>query len=133
MKSSTDSARPTVGAVTLTLVLIFAPGTARAQDPVKAAPNNFTVLLENDRVRVLEFHAAAGQKIPMHSHPAYVSYSISGSGKTKFTAPDGKSTEQPAKTGQATWHDGETHASEYIGTGSTRVLLVEMKPSAAGK
>ena len=111
----------------VTLALITAPRMARAQDPVKVAPKNFTVLLENDKVRVLDFHAAAGEKIPMHSHPAYVSYSISGSGKTKFTLPDGKVVEKPANTGQATWHDAETHASEYEGTGSTHVLLVEMK------
>jgi len=133
MRPSPDSTRAMVGGVTLALALIGAPGALRAQDAVKAAPNNFTVLLENERVRVLEFHTAAGQKIPMHSHPAYISYSISGSGKTKFTAPDGKVTEQTAKTGQATWHEADTHASEYIGAGSARVLLVELKPSAAGK
>ena len=72
----------------------------------------------------------AGTKIPMHSHPAYVSYSISGPGKTKFTSADGKTTEAAAATGQATWHDAETHASEYEGTGTTHVLLVELKGGA---
>jgi quercetin dioxygenase-like cupin family protein len=133
MRSLKDATRAVLGALTLPLLLTFAAGTVRAQDPVKAAPNNFKVLLENERVRVLDFHSTAGQKIPMHSHPAYISYSISGSGKTAFTAPDGKITERPAKTGQATWHDAETHASEYIGTGATHVLLVELKPPAAGK
>jgi quercetin dioxygenase-like cupin family protein len=114
-------------ASSLALVLLFAAGTARAQDPVKVAPNNFTVLLENERVRVLDFHTKAGVKIPLHSHPAYISYSISGAGKTKFTSADGKVTEPPAKTGQATWHEAETHASEYEGTGTAHVLLVELK------
>ncbi|MGH7498926.1 MAG: hypothetical protein ACREL3_08755 [Gemmatimonadales bacterium] len=133
MKFSRDSTHPMMGALTLAFVLIFAAGTVQAQDAVKAAPNNFKVLLENDRVRVLDFHSTAGQKIPMHSHPAYISYSISGSGKTRFTAPDGKTKEQPASTGQATWHEAETHASEYVGTGTAHVLLIELKPSAAGK
>jgi quercetin dioxygenase-like cupin family protein len=121
-----------MGVLTLAIVQIFAAGTVRAQDPVQAAPHNFKVLLENERVRVLDFHSDTGQKIPMHSHPAYISYSISGSGKTKFTAPDGAITEQPANTGQATWHEAATHASEYIGTGGTHVLLVELKGPAAG-
>ena len=47
--------------------------------------------------------------------------------------PDGKTREPPASTGQATWHEAETHASEYIGTGTTHVLLVELKESAGGK
>ena len=118
---------PRVAASSLALVLMLAAGTVKAQDPVKVAPNNFTVLLENERVRVLDFHTRAGVKIPLHSHPAYISYSISGAGKTKFTSADGKVTEPPAKTGQATWHEAETHASEYEGTGTAHVLLVELK------
>jgi quercetin dioxygenase-like cupin family protein len=118
---------PRVLASTLALVPLFAAGTLQAQDPVKVSPDHFKVLLENERVRVLDFHSSTGVKIPMHSHPAYISYSISGAGKTKFTSADGKVTEVPAKTGQATWHEPETHASEYHGTGSTHVLLVELK------
>jgi quercetin dioxygenase-like cupin family protein len=116
-----------VAASSLALVLLFGAGTAQAQDPVKVAPDHFTVLLENERVRVLDFHSSAGVKIPLHSHPAYVSYSIAGAGKTKFTSADGKVTEPTAKTGQATWHEPETHASEYQGAGTTHVLLVELK------
>jgi len=118
---------PRAVASSLAVVLLFAAGAVQAQDPVKVAPDHFTVLLENERVRVLDFHSNAGVKIPLHSHPAYISYSISGAGKTKFTSADGRVTEQKAKTGQATWHEAETHASEYQGAGSTHVLLVELK------
>jgi len=69
----------------------------------------------------------------MHSHPGYVAYLIAGSGKTKFTFPDGKTTEVPSKADQATWRDAETHASEYTGTGETHVVLVELKGQAPGK
>jgi quercetin dioxygenase-like cupin family protein len=116
-----------MGMAAVALLLALTASRVHAQDPVKAAPKNFKVLLENDRVRVLDFHSAAGEKIPMHSHPAYISYSITGAGKTKFTSADGKATERPAATGQATWHDAEIHASEYEGTGDTHVLLVELK------
>jgi hypothetical protein len=40
--------------------------------PIQAAAGNFKVLLENDRARVLDFHAKAGEKIPTHSHAAYI-------------------------------------------------------------
>src|SRR5881396_170461 len=69
----------------LVFVVILAAGKVWAQDPVKVAPKNFKVVLENDHVRVLDFHSKAGDKIPMHSHPGYVAYSITGSGKTTFT------------------------------------------------
>jgi beta-alanine degradation protein BauB len=118
---------PRVAVSSLAFALLFVARTVQAQDPVKVSPDHFTVLLENERVRVLDFHSKAGVKIPQHSHPAYISYSISGAGKTKFTSKDGKVKEQTAKTGQATWHEPETHASEYEGTGVAHVLLVELK------
>ena len=107
------------------LVLVFAAGTALAQDPVKVAPNNFKVLLENDRVRVLEFRSK-GEKIPMHSHPDCLIYNFV-TGKTRFTSAGGKTTERESKAGDVTWREAETHASEYIGTGEAHALLVELK------
>lgn len=116
-----------VGTVVLfaVLVLVFAAGTALAQDPVKVAPNNFKVLLDNDRVRVLEFRSK-GEKIPMHSHPDCFIYNFV-TGKTRFTAADGKTTERESKAGDVTWRDAETHASQSIGTGEAHALLVELK------
>ncbi len=120
------SVRPLILAVLcLTVVVCLAAAAARPQDSMKAAPNNFKVLLENDRVRVLDFQAKAGEKIGMHSHPAYISYLISGSGKTIFTAPDGKKTETEAQVGKALWHDAETHSSES--TAAVHSLLIELK------
>src|SRR5947208_14181865 len=86
--------------------------TARAQDPVQVAPNNFKVLLENDDVRVLDFHSKGGEKIPMHSHPAYLAYDISGTGTTRFTSPDGQTTESENKAGRTTWHQPAARGSE---------------------
>jgi hypothetical protein len=116
-----------VGAAVLfaALVFVFAAGTALAQDPVKVAPNNFKVLLDNDRVRVLEFRSK-GEKIPMHSHPDCLIYNFV-TGKTKYTSPDGKTTERDSKAGDVAWRDAETHASQYLGTGDAHALLVEFK------
>ena len=47
---------PRVAASSLALVLLFAAGTVRAQDPVKVSPDHFTILLENERV--------AGARLP---------------------------------------------------------------------
>jgi quercetin dioxygenase-like cupin family protein len=52
----------------------------------------YKVLLENDRVRVLEYRLKPGAKEPMHSHTDYIVYALS-SGKAKFTLPDGKTIE----------------------------------------
>jgi quercetin dioxygenase-like cupin family protein len=114
------------------LALMVAAGTAWAQDPVKVAPKNFKVLVDNDRVRVLDFHSKAGEKIGMHSHPDCVIYRFTA-GKTKYTLPDGKTTEREGKAGDVTWRAAETHATEYVGTGEAHALLIELKAAAAKK
>ena len=132
MRPANSSAHAMQSVLIVGFVLICSAGPLRAQDPVKVAPNHFKVLLENERVRVLDFHAKQGEKIGMHSHPDYITYPIASAGKTKFTSPDGKVTEQPASVGRATYHDAETHASEYVGPGKIHVLLVELKGPAPG-
>src|SRR5947199_7059103 len=120
--------RLTLGTLALCCVGV---ATVRAQDPVKVAPNNFTVLLENDEVGVLDFHNKGGEKIPMHSHPIYLTYGISGSGKTIFTSRDGKTREAENKPRTATWNGAVTHASES--TAEIHSLLVELKSQTAKK
>src|SRR5262249_43946944 len=56
---------PRFVASSLALVLVFAAGTLKAQDPVKVSPEHFKVLLDNERVRVLDFHSKGGDKIPL--------------------------------------------------------------------
>lgn len=110
----------------LAVVALASAAAARAQDPVKLSPHLYTVLLENDQVRVLEFRAKPGDKEPMHFHPAAVVY-VLADGKAKATTPDGKSVIVDSKAGQTVWAEAVTHAWEHIGPGEGRVLIVEMK------
>jgi hypothetical protein len=93
---------------------------------VKVAPEQYKVLLENDRVRVLEYRSKPGDKEAMHSHPANLIYMLSTS-KVKFTLPDGEATESELKAGEVTWREAETHAVENIGTTEAHVLIIELK------
>lgn len=103
-----------------------------AQDPVKVAPNNYKVALENDSVRVCNVQAKAGDKIAMHSHSDHLVYTING-GKVKFTYPDGKTKDVELKAGEATWIKAETHATENSGTTDLKLVVFEIKkPAAAG-
>ncbi len=109
--------------------LCLATSTALAQDPVKVSPDTTKVLLENDRVRVLEFRVKSGEKVPMHSHPACVVYFLNDS-KVKFTYPDGKTEEREGKAGEARWREPVTHAAENVGTTELHVLDIELKGAA---
>jgi beta-alanine degradation protein BauB len=99
------------------------------QDPVITSPKYYKVLLDNEGVRVLEYRLKAGEKEPMHSHPAGVVYVLSG-GKVKFTYPDGTTEEKPAATGETFWREPTTHAVENTGDTEAHTIAVDLKTAA---
>ena len=100
-------------------------GKPEGADPVGVDPEHFKLLLDNAQVRVIEFTAPAGAKIPMHWHPDYITYNFSG-GTTTFSYLKGKPVVSKSKAGDAAFHKAENHAS-LIGEGEAHVLLVEIK------
>lgn len=113
-----------LAAAVFAVSMLFVYSTAlMADDAVQAAPKNYKVVLENDKVRVLEFTGKKGDKIPMHTHPNYVSYFMTD-GKAMFTK-DGKTTEGTMKKGDTLWHDAETHSVDILS--DAHVLIIELK------
>jgi quercetin dioxygenase-like cupin family protein len=96
------------------------------EDAVKVAPHAYKVVVENDKVRVLEYRGTPGVKTEMHSHPAVVAIAIGG-GKFKFTLPGGQSMEIELEQGHAMYMDASEHATENIGTSEGHIILVELK------
>jgi quercetin dioxygenase-like cupin family protein len=96
------------------------------QDAVQVAPHVYTVLLENERVRLLEVRLKPGDSSAMHSHPAYVIYGLEG-GKVKFNAPSGETAEIELKAGDVMWREPEEHAVDNIGSTEAHALLFELK------
>ena len=97
-----------------------------AEDAVKIAPHAYKVVLENDRVRVLESRMKPGDKTEMHGHPALVACAITG-GKFKFTGPDGQSMEIELGSGHAGYFDAVEHSTENVGTTEGHIILIELK------
>jgi beta-alanine degradation protein BauB len=98
---------------------------ALAQDPVKVAAKNYSVVFENDQVRVLRAVLNPGDKTPPHDHPATVVIPLS-EGAARFTV-DGKSQEVKMADGTPLWIGAEKHAVENIGKIKTEVIIVELK------
>ena len=99
----------------------------RAQDPVAVAPDVFRTLLENERVRVLEQRLGKGFREPMHSHPAYVKYTLSSYKGTTSYRNGSTSTVRRINKGQTMWFDAETHAQKNTGTTEAHAIFVELK------
>jgi quercetin dioxygenase-like cupin family protein len=95
-------------------------------DAVTVAPHFYKVVLENDRVRVLEVRGRPGDKTELHSHPAQVAIALSD-GTFRFTSPDGQPMEAELKAGQAMYLPPVEHTSEITGTTEAHALLVELK------
>ncbi len=115
-----------MGVLVVAMMLVVVTKTAMAQDAVKVAPESYKVLLENDRVRVLEFRIKPGMKNAMHSHPDIIVYKFT-SGKTKFTLPDGKTFNRENNANEVSFHEAETHATENVGCTESHGLLIELK------
>jgi len=99
--------------------------TTRAQDPVKTDGDKYTLVLENERVRVLEYRDKPGDRTTMHQHPDFVLYAI-GPFTRKLTFPDGKEMTREFKAGDVIWMKAQKH----IGETDTHVLIVELKEGA---
>jgi quercetin dioxygenase-like cupin family protein len=115
-----------LGAVLTTVAFAVRSGVNSAQDPVKLSPQYYKVLLENDQVRVLEYHLKPGEKEPTHSHSAGVVY-VFGDAKLKFTFPDGRTEEGAATAGEVIWRNPVTHRVENTGTTEAHALVVDLK------
>ena len=111
------------------IAALMGASVTRAQDPVKVVPKHYSVVFENDAVRVLHIHYAMGEKSVMHSHPDSVAVFLEDQ-KAKMTHPDGKSEEVSGKKGDAVFSPAGAHLPENIGSGPIEVILVELKKPA---
>ena len=101
-----------------------------AQDAVKADPKHYTVISENDQVRILRVHYGPHEKSVMHSHPNLAVVFLTDF-KGKFTFPDGKTQEISGKAGDAQYEAAVTHLPENTSDTAFDLILVELKGHAA--
>ncbi len=96
-----------------------------AQDPCVVGPTIYRVILENDRVRVMEARFKPGEKIAPHAHPDHVVV-VTSAGKLAITSAEG-TREIDAKVGDAFFIPTETHSAENVGTTEFVCVVTELK------
>jgi len=100
-----------------------------AQDAVTADPRSYRVVLENERVRVLEYRSRPGFGVcgqGMHSHPDRVTVALSPV-KVKLTGADGRTVVRDIPSGHVFFARAETHSTENVGGAGTRIYIIELK------
>lgn len=96
-------------------------------DVLKIRNNGYKLLLENERVRVMEILLDPGQKSPMHNHPDDHVVYVNSDAKFRLSFPDGKSTEIDLKAGQTVWMEAGPHETENVGKTKGHNIVIELK------
>lgn len=96
-------------------------------DAIAVAPDMHTVLLDNDRVRVLEYAGGPGDRAEMHSHPDNVVYHLEGSCRARATGPDGQAREFDVEPGMCLWSPASAHIFEFVSGEPARGLIIELR------
>ena len=99
------------------------------EDPAITNPEHYTVLWENDLVRVLEYSDQPGDATSFHAHPDSVMVTLSGFQRRLFVSDNETTVDLPS--GKAVWLPAQRHAGENIGTTPTHTILIELKHSTA--
>jgi hypothetical protein len=100
------------------------------KDPVVTDPALYSVLFENDRVRVLQYRDQPGDATHPHRHPDSVMVTLSAFSRRVFAGDRAVEVELPAA--HARWVGAQEHAGENIGTTGTHAVFIELKEPAPG-
>jgi oxalate decarboxylase/phosphoglucose isomerase-like protein (cupin superfamily) len=107
-------------------VCLFLALSAAAQDAVKVDPKHYTVVSENDQVRILKVHYGVHEKSVMHSHPNAVAVFLTDS-KAKMALADGKTQDMAVKAGDTMYTPAGTHLPENVGDKPFDLIVIELK------
>jgi len=103
-------------------------------NPTTSNPDLYTVMFENDRVRVLEYKDTPGISTTPHSHPDSVMLTLSSFRRRIVSGESAVDVE--LETGSVRWLDAQEHSGHNIGDSDTHVIFVELKepdlPRGAG-
>jgi quercetin dioxygenase-like cupin family protein len=117
------------GAVCVSLAFLVGLALGFGARPSLAVSKGEKVVLENERVRVVEFVLEPGVPMGMHDHPKdRVEITVAG-GKVKVTTPDGKTQEADEKEGAVVFNKASAARHDVVNVGKTtlRAYHVELK------
>ena len=99
-------------------------------DPAVSNPDHYKVVLENDRVRVLEYVDKPGERTTSHTHPDSVMYTLSSFSR-RLGGGD-KEVDVELSAGTVRWIGAQEHYGHNIGDTESHCIFVELKELAPG-
>ena len=101
-----------------------------SHDPTVTDGDLYSVLFENDRVRVLEYRDAPGDRTHPHRHPESVMVTLSAI--RRRVSSGGRTAEVDLPAGTARWLGAQEHTGENIGDAPSHAIFVELKGEPSG-
>jgi len=101
---------------------------APTKDPVATNPGHYRVILENERVRVLEYLDSPGDKTTPHAHPDSVMFTLSSF--SRRLSANGRELDVVLPAGEARWLAAQEHSGENTGSTQTHTIFFELKEPA---
>lgn len=99
---------------------------ANSIDPIAVAPHIYTLILENERVRVLESIVKVGARAELHHHPNRV-VCVTKDARLNLKSPGGEWKEKKFKAGDVFWAPAIDHEAENTGTEDSHNIVIEIK------
>ena len=99
------------------------------RDPVETNPELYRVVMENDRVRVLEYRDRPGDRTQPHKHPDSVM--ITAASFRRRIDRGEASAEVELEMGAVRWLDAQEHVVENVGETDSHAFFVELKEPPA--
>ena len=101
------------------------PADALPGDPAVTDAELYHVVMENERVRVLEYRDRPGDQTTMHHHPDSVMVTLSAF--RRRLEGGGQIADVELVPGEVRWLAEQAHAGQNTGDSETHVILVELK------
>jgi len=99
-----------------------------SEDAAVVASNAYTVVFDNEHVRVLELRMDPGAKTEVHGHPDMVVVMVEG-GTFRFGGPHASTTPTDLEipSGTMSYHPADPDTTENIGDSPVHGFLIELK------
>jgi len=115
--------------VALALAGVWARASAQTDDldVLKVIPENYTLIIDNPFVRVLEARIHAGTEEKPHRHLKGVSVCLTEYTLESRILPDGPWVRNERKAGVTYWSDASLHQVRNVGKTESHTIRIELK------
>ena len=117
-----------VGLMLMFSASLFAQESMKDDSKGDMNSKNMKVILDNEKVQVIQVEYAPGQVAPFNYYPEHVAYVVSG-GKMEMTEKGKEAKVMEINEGEAMYMPSSTEMFKNVGTTTVKLIVTTMKPN----